>query len=565
MDLYDRVEILRGANGLMGSTGDPSGAVDMVRKEARTVPFTTFSATLGSWNKRQLMLDMNRPLTSDGRVLSRFVLTGEDSDGFRDREENKAAGALASFVVNATPDTKIGFGFQYERRRLNGATWGTNVPIWFADGTPTDFEGEAKTHIGASKANSGSNNGYWNQNGTGGAMNTIFQESDNTTQNLQLSLNGSYEMFGRRHQFMVGAASTDSKSTQFGLKCYTAEGAAMSSCMNRITSQFAIPNWQDFVGNGSTFGEIQAERTGINTTTRQKTYGGYFANRFSITDPWSVIVGARLSWQRNDSNGVVTSEFSKQISPYLGTVYNLNDSYSVYASYTDIFEAQNRRKINGDYIDPKTGKAYEAGIKGEWLDGLFDGSLAVFYTKQEKLAVKDLDAQGNDQYVDDNEAEGVAYLNGGAGVRTKGFDLDISGRLTPSWNMYGGYTFLKVRNPNSPNTDDDPRHLLRFNTSYRLPGALNRLTLGGGLTAQSTMRQSATGTSHPTQGSNVNIDLRGYTLFHAMARYDFSDQLVGTLNISNLFDKTYYRQYGFYAGAIYGEPRAVKVNLRYTF
>lgn len=50
-----------------------------------------------------------------------------------------------------------------------------------------------------------------------------------------------------------------------------------------------------------------------------------------------------------------------------------------------------------------------------------------------------------------------------------------------------------------------------------------------------------------------------------MARYDFSDQLVGTLNISNLFDKTYYRQYGFYAGAIYGEPRAVKENLRYTF
>lgn len=486
MDLYDRVEILRGANGLMGSTGDPSGAVDMVRKEARTVPFTTFSATLGSWNKRQLMLDMNRPLTSDGRVLSRFVLTGEDSDGFRDREENKAAGALASFVVNATPDTKIGFGFQYERRRLNGATWGTNVPIWFADGTPTDFEGEAKTHIGASKANSGSNNGYWNQNGTGGAMNTIFQESDNTTQNLQLSLNGSYEMFGRRHQLMVGAASTDSKSTQFGLKCYTAEDAAMSSCMNRITSQFAIPNWQDFVGNGSTFGEIQAERTGINTTTRQKTYGGYFVNRFSITDPWSVIVGARLSWQRNDSNGVVTSEFSKQISPYLGTVYNLNDNYSVYASYTDIFEAQSRRKLNGDYIDPKTGEAYEAGIKGEWLDGLFDGSLAVFYTKQEKLAVKDLDAQGNDQYVYNNEAEGVAYLNGGAGVRTKGVDLDISGRLTPSWNMYGGYTFLKVRNPNAPNTDDDPRHLLRFNTSYRLPGALNRLTLGGGLTAQST-------------------------------------------------------------------------------
>lgn len=46
---------------------------------------------------------------------------------------------------------------------------------------------------------------------------------------------------------------------------------------------------------------------------------------------------------------------------------------------------------------------------------------------------------------------------------------------------------------------------------------------------------------------------------------NFSDQLVGTLNISHFFDKTDYRRYGFYAGAIDGEPRAVQVNLRYDF
>ena len=106
--------------------------------------------------------------------------------------------------------------------------------------------------------------------------------------------------------------------------------------------------------------------------------------------------------------------------------------------------------------------------------------------------------------------------------------------------MSGGYTFLSVDNPNSPTTDNDPRHLFRLNTSYRLPGAWNKLTIGGGLTTQSAMRQAPTGTSHPTLGSNVNIDLKGYTLYHAMARYDINQNLVATLNISNLFDKTYY-------------------------
>ena len=123
-------------------------------------------------------------------------------------------------------------------------------------------------------------------------------------------------------------------------------------------------------------------------------------------------------------------------------------------------------------------------------------------------------------------------------MTTKGFELDFSGRITPSWNVYGGYTFLSVNNPNASGAQDDPKHLLRLNTSYRLPGSWNKLTLGTGLTAQSKMHQVATGTSHPTEGANVNIDLKAYTLFHAMARYEINKDLVATLNISNLFDKT---------------------------
>ena len=50
-----------------------------------------------------------------------------------------------------------------------------------------------------------------------------------------------------------------------------------------------------------------------------------------------------------------------------------------------------------------------------------------------------------------------------------------------------------------------------------------------------------------------------------MARYEINKDLVATLNISHLFDKTYCRQYGFYSGAIYGEPRTVRLNLKATF
>lgn len=605
MDLYDRVEVLRGANGLLGATGDPAGVVDMIRKEPRKTRFGSVGMTLGTHGKKHLTVDLNQPLNADGSVRSRFVFSGDDSNTFRDREKDKALGLLASFSADLTRDTKAGFGLQYERRRVDGATWGTNVPLWYADGSDAHFprslnssadwsysERESKTvfgslehrfanrwttrltgswtrgvvdsHLAVAKANRGTvSAGYWNQDGTGAYLNTFMSEAESTTRNLQWTLNGPFQALGRSHQFMLGANYNDNESTSFGLNCFNGAGAPVA-CMNRISNGFRIGDWRNFIATGQGIGEVTTARNGSDTVTRVKSYGAYAASRFSITDPLSVIAGARLSWQRNYANGSITSDYSHEVTPYLGAVYDLNRNYSLYASYTDVFEAQTQRKLDGSYLDPKSGKAMELGIKGEWLDGQFDGSMAVFHSQQKGVATVARGADGNPLYVRGDETV-TAYVNGASGVTTKGFEIDFSGRITPSINVYGGYTFLSVRNPNATGADDDPKHLLRLNASYRLPGAWSRLTVGAGLTAQSKMRQVPTGTSHPTQGANVNIDLNGYTLFHAMARYEISKDLVATLNVSNLFDRTYFRQYGFYSGAIYGEPRTVRLNLKASF
>lgn len=603
MDLYDRVEVLRGANGLLGSTGDPSGVVDLVRKEPRKTRFGSAGITVGSWGKKHLTADLNQPLNADGSVRARFVVSGDDSDSFRDRERSKSVGALASFAADLTSATTVGLGVQYERRRLDGATWGTNVPIWFADGTPTNFRrslsaaanwsyseratktvfgsldhrfnsdwstrltasfarGITDSHLAVAKSNSGGSMGFWNQDGTGAYLNTNLSENESTTRALRWTLNGNYQALGRTHQLMVGANYADTQLTSFGLNCFNAAGASVA-CMNRINNGFRIGDWRDFIASGASIGEVTAVRNGRDTETETKTYGGYLASRVSISEPLSVIVGARLSWQRNYTARQVSTAYSHKLTPYLGAVYDLGSHYSLYASYTDVFEAQAQRQVNGDYLDPKTGKAYEAGVKGEWLDGQVDGSMAFFYTKQKDLATLAKGPNG-EQLTVTGEATN-AYVNGAAGVRSRGFEVDFSGRITPNLNLYGGYTFLDVNNPNAVGTDSDPRHLLRFNASYRLPGDWRQFTVGAGMTAQSKMRQAPTGTSHPTLGSNVNIDLQGYALFHAMLRYEIDARTVATLNVSNLFDKTYYRQYGFYSGGIYGEPRSVTLNLRTSF
>lgn len=58
----------------------------------------------------------------------------------------------------------------------------------------------------------------------------------------------------------------------------------------------------------------------------------------------------------------------------------------------------------------------------------------------------------------------------------------------------------------------------------------------------------------------------GYAVWSAMAEYRIDRNLTLTLNLSNLFDRSYYRTMGgSYSGNFYGEPRNAVLTLRGRF
>lgn len=74
--IYDRIEVVRGATGLMSGTGNPAAYVNMVRKHADSTEFKgNVSATYGSWDKQRYVLDLQAPLSESGKVRGR-VITG---------------------------------------------------------------------------------------------------------------------------------------------------------------------------------------------------------------------------------------------------------------------------------------------------------------------------------------------------------------------------------------------------------------------------------------------------------------------------------------------------------
>lgn len=113
----------------------------------------------------------------------------------------------------------------------------------------------------------------------------------------------------------------------------------------------------------------------------------YVAARWSLTDDVTFITGARhAAWK---SRSPTRDQRDSRLLPYAGLVVDLNRTYSAYASYTDIFQPQDYRDRNGNYLDPVEGQNYEIGVKGEYLDGRLNASLALFKVKETKAAVPD--------------------------------------------------------------------------------------------------------------------------------------------------------------------------------
>lgn len=607
MDLYERIDIVRGANGLLGGTGDPSATVNLIRK----APTRTFGgsayATYGSWDKRRLGADLNLPLSEDGRLRSRFVMTQQDANSFRDNQSERSRAALANFEFDLDDATTLGAGYQYEYSKVIGAGWGANIPIWYADGSKTNLprstnvapswsfgetvtrttfgslahqfdndwsldlklaqsETEALNHRGLAKVNStsgGNYGGYWNPDGSGAVLNGLHSSTDTTQQSAQIDLSGPFALFGRTHQAMVGYNDSRSVAWSPEYNCtmvgdgITRPGAR--GCQFRANNGLPISDWHNGVDDDY---QLLASRTGRHTKTTTRLQGMYAATRLSITDPLSVIVGARVTDYSATTLALTGARSNQQnngiVTPYLGAVYDLNDTYSLYASYTDIFNPQTQETSSGSKVAPIRGKSYESGIKGAWFDGRLNASAAYFLTQQDGKAVRDGSA---------STPTGADAYKAGTGQETDGIDLEVAGALTPSWNVYAGYTYLHFRRVDADGRSD-PSHLFKASTTYRLSGPLDRLTVGTGVTAQSNIRALSSPAGQPTNGvsrSASDVNWSGYAIWNAMAKYQLTDDTTVSLNANNLFDKHYYTRYGFYAGAIYGDPRNLEVTLSTTF
>jgi len=243
-----------------------------------------------------------------------------------------------------------------------------------------------------------------------------------------------------------------------------------------------------------------------------------------------------------------------EVTPYVGVVYDIVPDFSVYASYTEIFNPQNYKDKNENLLAPVEGSNLEAGIKSQWFDGRLTANAAIFEAKQDNYAVRDMSQP------DGSLSDGTSAYVGVNGTKSRGWELDVNGEIRPGWTVNAGYTHVKVtRAATDLIYANLPEDFLQLNTTVQLPGSWDRLSIGGGFSWQSKVQ--AFNVPHPS-GVGVTVNQPAYMLVNLNANYRISDNWLATLSVRNALDKTYWANLDYNN---YGEPRFVSVSLRWKY
>lgn len=580
--MFDRIEVVRGATGLLSGAGDASAAVNLVRKHANSKVFAgQASVGLGSWNQRTGMLDLSTPLNADGSVRGRMVASMSRQDAFIDLENTE--NTLLYGVVDADlgARTRLSVGASHQKDKRNGVLW-AGLPYWYADGTRTDWSRSKTTatrwnqwdtqeqtlfatleHTLENRWKIRGNASYHKQTEDSKLL-WMWGNPDRTTglgmqaypyhyvtkpeqANLDLVATGPLRLWGRDHELT------------FGLTHGTVKGAWTNRDAVAEGSSFPVGNFNNWDGS---FAEpaLGARYVGSQAKTTQT--AAYAAARLQATDALKFIVGGRVSnWKREEGAGTWTAapyviKHENEFTPYVGVIYDLGEQVSAYGSYTSIFNPQTKRDQSGKYLDPLEGKSYEAGLKGEFLDGKLNASAAIFRTIQENFAVPD----------------GVVVINPtetafrtAKGVKVQGYELEASGEIARGWNIGVGWISFSARDASNVDVAvDHPRKQLKLFTKYALQGTLQGLSLGGGVNWEGKQPARAT---NPATGLEEDIGQKAYALVDLMAHYAINRQVSLQLNIHNAFNKKYVtRNTAWWGGPfVYGEPRKVLVTMNYKF
>lgn len=573
--VYDRIEVIRGANGLMTGVGNPSATVNYIRKRPTSENNLQLKGTLGSHDLYRAELDGSYQFNDT--FSARAVLVNQDQDSYLDRYSRKNQLVYLFVNANLSENTQMSVSHSYNNKDATGNLWGA-LPLFYTDGSATNYDRNTSTSADWSYWGVKNNNTVvelnhtfnsdWRLRTTYSQKRTdedsdlfyVFGTPDKTTELgltgyaseyilsdkhdlYDMYIDGDFSLFGRDHQLVAGINYSKMSYTDRSLFDFTTGNGFPP-----------ITNLNTWDGN-AVFPTLVDGEDGSDVVQRQK--AAYITGRFNIVDNLHLMLGGRYNdWTAvGTSYGADRNVTDSDFIPYVGAVYSITDDVNVYASYTETFQTQNELDIDNQQLSPVTGESQEIGIKASLFEDKAVANFTYFDVQQTNLAIADprtADLPPNAQ-----------RFIGSDGIGSHGFEFDLSGEVLPGLNASVGITDFTISGDELV-ANYTPSSMIKLGAIYAIPKA-SGLSIGLNVRWQDDIsrKQGTVSEAFTNAGNDIITQQQAYAIADLLVKYELNEDITINFNVFNITDKKYLTSL-YWPQSYYAAPRTFSATLSWS-
>ena len=621
----ERVEVIKGPSSVTFSSSDPGGTVNMVTKKPLFEKRNEVSIATGSFGTLRTTADFTGPLNESKTLLYRFNAAFQEADSFRDVVNNNAflvAPSLSyipndktslnvemiynnaegnldrgqpifgsingEYDLNSTPismnvgasndhyKTKelvfmanfnkkftenLGFNAQFMKQ-----TWDEDLAEHRVDGNAVDVDGNVIPTLARMRYDRRQQ--FWETDNV-----SVYFNYDFKTEKITNKILVGYD--ASRWERKIGAGFLRARrylttsGGQSNFKPINSDNFQQIDVNGVTMPKPAVPHFnleKPFNGARNTNGYNLSELTipaNLNTSD-----GIYIQNQFK-TGKFSALINVRYEWFKDIFDYKANEQEYKTSAfvPRIGLTYEISDNISTYATYLGGFQPHTNTvslspsaegffwAASPSRFDPLESSLKEIGFKAEFMKGKVFANLAFFDITQKNILL-------GDTYNLDN-------LSTRGEQRSRGFEMDLSGYVTPNFQIIASYGYNKAEIVEDAievfvgeRIGGAPEHNANFWGRYDFIN--NSLEgIGFGLGAQYVDERYTW--YNPTYATD-RVLLPSFTTFDAALYYKPDNSGIQlTVKANNLFDNTYWLG-GLNPSRLGpGAPRNILLNVTYKF
>lgn len=578
-DLYntDRIEVLKGPNGMAFGRGGAGGAINRVSKQAGWDPIAEFIASYGAYDYKRISGDYGQALNDE--VAFRINAVYEDSGSYRDGVDIERFGVTPTVTIRPDDKTKIVLSTEYFKDKR---TADRGVPsVENAAGQPRlnrrPFDiGDHSTFYGSSRLSpTETETVAFNaiiehafDNGIGLKNSTRYANYNKFYQNVfadsSVANNGNFTVRGYldftdrenlinqtdltytanwgavEHKLLAGlelaTQDTDnSRLSAFFNNNFTTTGTQVTLNANNASEigNTPVSFRANFINGNNAFRDNQSTID---------VFGFYLQDQIKLSEQWQAIVGLRHDRFETDFDGIrrdaatnapisesfkVTDNF---LSPRAGLIFKPVEAVSLYTNYSVSYVPRAGDQLTSltlvnESFKPEKFTNYEIGAKWDVNPNLAL-TAAVYKLERENVQVADPNNTALQILVD--------------GQETKGIELGITGNITDKWSVFGGVAFQdgEITKQQGAGTGAILKGAELGQTPDRTLSLWNKYEINDmWAVALGIVSTSDRYALSPT--ATQSTLLPGYTRYDAAIFGKFSEKLSLQVNLENLSNKEY--------------------------